>query len=290
MVLAMEQDLAGKNYIVTGANSGIGKVTATELARRGARVILACRSAEKAATVVDEIKRTTGNAQVEAVQLDLSDLPSVRRCAEQLLARDMPIHGLVNNAGITAGVFGVRAVTRDGFEPTFATNHLGHYLFTRLLLDRIKQTQGARIVNVASHSHYFVKKFPWHKLHKKPSLTGLGEYNVSKLANVLFTRELARRLAGTGVTVYATHPGQVMTNIWNRFPAPIRKLVTRGFITAEQGAVSTIHAAASPDVAAQSGLYYDQYGKEKRVSRLAQNDDLAKELWTRSAEWTGIPA
>ncbi len=286
----MQQDLAGKNFIITGANSGIGRVAARELAQRGAHVILACRSLERATPVADEIKRETGNANVEVVQLDVSDLASVRRCAETLLARDLPIHGLLNNAGITAGLRGEKQLTKEGFEPTFATNHLGHYLFTRLLLDRIKQTPGARIVNTASHSHYFAKKLDWNAVRKKPSFTGLREYNVSKLANVLFSKELAKRLAGTGVTVYSTHPGQVATNIWNRFPGPLRKLITRKFLTPEQGARSIIHLATAPEVAGETGLYYDEHGAQKRPSRLAQDDALAAELWTKSAEWTGLPA
>lgn len=286
----MQQDLAGKNIIITGANSGIGKVTARELARRGARVVMACRSLERARAVADEIVRETGNSQVEIVQLDLSDLASVRRCAEELLARDLPIHVLVNNAGISAGLRREKALSKDGFEPTFAANHLGHYLFTRLLLDRIKQTPGARIVNVASHSHYFAKKIDWDSLRKKPSITGLREYNASKLANVLFTKELARRLDGTGVTTYALHPGQVNTEIWDFLPRPVRSLVTRRFITPEQGAIASLHVATSPEVAEQTGLYYDEHGKQKWPSRVAQDEELARTLWNKSAEWTGLPA
>src|SRR5262249_46901835 len=147
LILAdMTTELAGKTFIVTGANTGIGKVTALELARQGAHVILACRSKQKAEAVVAEIKRETGNHGVEVVELDLGDLASVRRCAEQLLARpDLRIHGLINNAGLA----GQRGVTKDGFELQFGTNHLGPYLFTRLLLDRIKQSGPARIVNVS---------------------------------------------------------------------------------------------------------------------------------------------
>lgn len=286
----MEQDLAGKNFVVTGANSGIGKVTARELASRGAHVIMACRSLDKARAVADELKQATGNSQIEVVQLDLGDLASVRRCAEELLARDLPLHGLINNAGITAGVRGERNTTKEGFEPTFATNHLGHYLLTRLLLPRLQQTRGARIVNVASHSHYFAKRLDWDALRKRPSALGLREYNVSKLANVLFTKELARRLAGSGVTVYAVHPGQVATNIWDRFPGPIRKLITRNFLTPEQGARSTIHCATAPELADQTGLYYDEHGHEKRPARLASDEALASTLWSKSAEWTGLPA
>jgi retinol dehydrogenase 12 len=285
----MQQDLAGKHFIVTGANSGIGKVTARELARRGASVLIACRSLDKARAVADEINVEVGGPRVDTVVLDLSDLDSVRRCARDILARDTPIHGLINNAGITAGVRGEKATTKQGFEPTFGTNHLGHYLLTRLLLDRIEQTPGARIVNVASNSHYFAKRIDWERLRSTPSFTGLREYAVSKLANVLFTKELARRLDGSGITVYALDPGQVATNIWTRIPAPFRRLVTASFLTPEQGAFSTLHTATSPDVATQSGLYYDQHGHEKRPSRLASDDDLARTLWTKSAEWTGLP-
>ncbi len=289
----MTQDLAGKNFIVTGANSGIGKVTALELARRGARVLLACRSPERAQPIVDAIKQETGNQNVELVQMDLGSLASVRRAADEILAKNIPIHGLVNNAGITAGLRGQKDLTPDGFEPTFGTNHLGHYVLTRLLLDRVKQAgPGARIVNVSSHSHYMAKKLDWDRLKQKPGRVGLREYEVSKLCNVLFTKELAKRLAGSGVTVYATHPGQVATNIWKRFPQPLRWMFINGLrmITPEQGAVSMLHCATSPEVANDSGLYYDQYGKPKHPSRLAQREDLARELWTKSAEWTGMPA
>lgn len=287
----MDQDLAGKNFIVTGANSGIGKVTALELARRGAHVIMACRSVERAQPVADEIAKQTGNHQVEVVQLDLGSLESVRRTAAELLARNLPIHGLINNAGITAGLRGQKALSPDGFEPTFATNHLGHYLLTRLLLDRIKSTPGARIVNVSSHSHYMARKLRWEKLQQPPGRIGLKEYEVSKLCNVLFTKELARRLAGSGVTTYALHPGQVETNIWRRLPGPARWLFVKmmGMITPEQGAVSSLHCATAPEAANETGLYYDEFGKPKHPSRIAQDPELARTLWTKSAEWTGLP-
>src|ERR1041384_3519377 len=147
---ATAHDLANKLFIVTGANTGIGKVTAKELARAGAHVLLACRSKPKTDAVIDEIKRETGNDKVEYVPLDLGDLASVRACAEAILARNQPIHGLINNAGMA----GARGLTKDGFELTWGTNHLGPNLFTRLLLDRLKQAGTARIVNVARASPY----------------------------------------------------------------------------------------------------------------------------------------
>jgi NAD(P)-dependent dehydrogenase (short-subunit alcohol dehydrogenase family) len=280
-------DLANKTFVITGANTGIGKITALEIARRGAHVILACRSAEKTQPVVDEIQRETGNKHVEFVQLDLGDLASVRRCAEELLARKTPIHGLINNAGLG----GQRGQTKDGFEIQFGTNHLGHYLFTRLLLDRIKESGPARIVNVASASHYSAKGIDWEAVRKRTkSTTGMHEYEVSKLSNVLFTKELARRLEGSDVTTYAVHPGVVATDVWRRVPAPFRWVMKKFMWTPEQGAQSTIRAATAPELATETGRYYDKDGREKRPNRVADDIELASALWSKSAEWTGLPA
>ncbi|HUJ57822.1 MAG TPA: SDR family oxidoreductase [Kofleriaceae bacterium] len=283
----MTQDLANKTFIVTGANTGIGKITALELARRGARVICACRSPDKAQPVIDEIKRTTGNDQVELVTLDLGDLASVRRCAEQLLARDIPIHGLINNAGLA----GQRGTTKDGFEIQFGTNHLGPYLFTRLLLDRIKASGPARIVNVASASHYSAKAIDWDALRRPTrTRTAMHEYSVSKLSNVLFTKELARRLEGSKVTTYALHPGVVATDVWRRVPRPVRWVMKKFMVTPEQGAQTSLRCATAPELAEQTGRYYDRDGREKAPNQLADDPALARELWAKSAEWTGLSA
>lgn len=280
-------DLAGKNFIVTGANTGIGKVTATELARRGAHVILANRSKEKSQDVIAEITRETDHAP-ELIHLDLGDLASVRRAAEEILAKDLSIHGLINNAGL-AGQRG--RMTKDGFELAFGTNHLGHYLFTRLLLDRIVAAPGARIVNVASGSHYQAKKIDWATLREPThSLLGLREYEVSKLANVLFTKELARQLERTRVTVYAVHPGRVATDAWRRMPAPLRWAFKKTMLTPAEGARSTLRTATDPVLAGETGRYYTADGTERPPSRLALDADLAVQLWRRSAEWTGLPA
>ncbi|HEX5062480.1 MAG TPA: SDR family oxidoreductase [Kofleriaceae bacterium] len=280
-------DLAGKTFVITGANTGIGKITARELARRGAHVILACRSLDKTQPVIDEIKKETGNDKIEFVALDLADLASVRRCAEELLARKIPIHGLINNAGLA----GSRGTTKDGFELTFGTNHLGHYLFTRLLLDRIKESGPARIVNVASASHYQARGINWDALRAKTkSRTGLPEYAVSKLSNVLFTKELARRLEGSQVTTYALHPGVVATDVWRRVPGPVRWVMKKFMVTPEEGAQTSIRCATAPELASETGRYYDRDGKERRPNKLANDEELAKQLWTKSAEWTGLPA
>ena len=285
MLPATMTELAHKTFIITGANTGIGKITAKELARQGAHVILACRSKDKTLAVIEEIKRETHNERVEYIALDLGDLASVRACAKELLDRKLPIHGLINNAGLG----GARGETKDGFEIQFGTNHLGHYLFTRLLLDRIVESAPARIVNVSSASHYQAKKIDWDVLRGKTrTISGMREYAVSKLSNVLFTKELARRLEGTKVTTYALHPGVVATDVWRRVPSPLRWVIKRFMITPEEGAQASLRCAAAPELAGETGRYYDVGGKEKQPSRLADDAELAKTLWTKSAEWTSM--
>ena len=287
MLPAMPSDLANKLFIVTGATTGIGKITARELARGGARVLLACRSEAKTAAVIDELRREVPGAKLEYVHLDLGDLASVRACAQAINARNEPIHGLINNAGMA----GARGLTKDGFELTFGTNHVGPYLFTRLLLDRIKQAGRARIVNVASASHYQAKRIDWdaQQQHTR-SRTGLAEYAVSKLANVLFAKELARQLAGTEVTTYALHPGVVATDVWRKVPAPLRWLIKKFMITPEDGAVASLRCATDPALAGETGRYYDVGGVQKEPSKLANDAELARTLWTKSAALTGLPA
>jgi NAD(P)-dependent dehydrogenase (short-subunit alcohol dehydrogenase family) len=279
-----DQDLASKLFIVTGCNSGIGRVTATTLAARGAEVIMACRSRDKTEPVLAEIKAAGGNARFAA--LDLADLDSVRRFAAEFLAEKRPLAALVNNAGLA----GARGKTKDGFELAFGTNHLGPYLLTRLLLDHLKQHAPSRVVNVASKAHYRPKTFPWESLRESTKgITAFDEYSVSKLCNVLFTKELARRLEGTGVTTYAVHPGVVATDVWREVPAPFRWLMKLGMLTSEQGAQSSIIAAADPELAQATGRYYDWNGKDTRPSKLADDEVLAALLWKRSAEWVGLP-
>jgi retinol dehydrogenase 12 len=280
-------ELADRTFIITGANTGIGKITALELARRGARVILACRSKERTLPVIEEIRRETNNDRIELVPLDLSDLASVRACAKELLDRKLPIHGLINNAGLA----GQRGVTKDGFEIQFGTNHLGPYLLTRLLLDRIVESGPARIINVASQAHHNVRRFDWDALRQKTrTVTAMREYSISKLSNVLFTKELARRLAGTRVTTYAVHPGVVATDVWRRVPGPVRWAMKKFMITPEQGAQASLRCATAAELAGETGRYYDVGGQERQPSRLADDAALATELWARSAEWTGLAA
>jgi retinol dehydrogenase 12 len=279
-------DLAGRNILITGANTGIGRATAELLAARGAHVLLACRSLDKTQPVVDGIRAAGGSADM--VALDLGDLDQVRQCAEGLLATDRPINVLLNNAGLA----GTRGMTKSGFELAFGTNHVGHFLFTMLLMPRLLASPSSRIVNVASKSHYQAKGIDFAAVHTSTStITGLPEYEVSKLANVLFTRELARRIGPKGVRSYSLHPGVVASDAWRRVPWPFRQLMKLMMITNEKGAETSIYCATSPEVANQDGLYYDKC-KEVAPNPIANDAALARQLWEKSVEWTGadLPA
>jgi retinol dehydrogenase-12 len=272
-------DLHGKTFMVTGANTGIGRATAEELARRGGKVILACRSEDKTAPVIADIKAATGNQQVEYLSLDLSDLDAVRASAAAFLDRGEPLHVLVNNAGL-AGRGGLSA---QGFELTFAVNHLGHFLFTTLLLDRLRQGGGARVVNVSSDSHYSPKGIDFDDLRRPTKLPGLGEYGVSKLCNVLFTQELARRIPADEVSAYSLHPGVIASDIWRSVPWPIRPVMRLFMKSTEQGAATSLHCATAPDVGGRSGDFFVD-SRPKEPNKVA-TPELGKELWERSEAW-----
>jgi retinol dehydrogenase-12 len=272
---------AAGTVVVTGANTGIGKATALALAQEGWRVYVAARSAEKGEAAAASIKAAAGSDSVFFLALDLADLESVRSCAEGFLARGEPLHVLVNNAGVG----GARGLTRQGFELMFGVNHLGHFLLTQLLLERLTSTAPARVVTVASDAHYQARGIDWEALRRPArGITGLGEYAVSKLCNVLFSQELARRTAGTGVTTYALHPGVVASDIWRRVPWPVRPLITRRMLSVEQGAATSLYCATSPAVASESGLFYDK--SAPRPASPVATPELAAELWKRSEAWT----
>ncbi len=275
-------DLAGKTILITGANTGIGRATALALGARGAALYLACRSAARTQPVIDAL-RAQGSA-AEFLELDLGDLASVRRCAEAALDRVARLDVLLNNAGLA----GQRGRTKDGFELAFGVNHLGHFLLTELLLDRLIASAPSRIVNVSSRSHYSAKSIDWDALQRPTaSITGLPEYGVSKLCNVLHAKDLASRLEGRGVTTYALHPGTIASDVWRRVPWPVRPLLKLFLKSTAHGALTSIHCAASPDVAAESGLYYDDC-RVRRPNRLALDADVAVELRERSKAWTGL--
>jgi NAD(P)-dependent dehydrogenase (short-subunit alcohol dehydrogenase family) len=270
----------GKVSIVTGSNTGLGRATALELARRGSSVILASRSKERTAPALNEIAGEVGGDRVEFLQLDLASLASVKSATETFLSSGRPLHVLVNNAGLA----GRRGMTAEGFELTFGVNYLGHYLLTRLLLDRMVASAPARIVHVASSVHHRVGRINWDRLRQRRLLPATSEYAVSKLANLLFNSELAKRLAGTRVTTYAAHPGLAATDIYRVVPTPFRTLMTRNMPTPEDAARTQVWCATAPELSEESGSYYANV-EQKEPSPAARDAELAAELWSRSEEW-----
>ena len=270
---------AGRVALVTGANTGIGRVTALELARAGLHVFLACRNEARTRTVVNEIAAAGGKA--EWLPLELSDFDSVRDCARRFLALDRPLHLLVNNAGLA----GARGLTKSGFELAFGVNHMGHFLLTQLLLDRLKRSAPARIVTVSSRAHRRAGGIDW-DAQRRPTATrvAIKEYGVSKLANLLFSAELGRRLQGSGVTTYSLHPGVIASDIWRGVPWPLRALLRLGMISTEEGAKTTLHCALSPAVTGETGLYYSDC-RVVAPTAVGQDIALAGELWRRSEAW-----
>lgn len=267
--------------LITGANTGIGRVTARELARQGVHVFVACRSQERTQALLDEVHSVAPEARIEWLALDLASLKSVRQCAQSFLARGLPLHLLINNAGLA----GAKGQTEDGFELAFGVNHLGHFLLTQLLLERIKSSAPARIVTVASRAHYRAKGFDWKALREPTkTTTALDEYSVSKLANVLFSAELARRLQGTGVSTYSLHPGVVATEVWRSLPWPLDALLKLFLISPDKGAATSLHCASAVSVASETGLYYDEC-RPRTPSRLAGDPALAAQLWQNSEKW-----
>lgn len=274
-------DLAGRTCLVTGGNTGIGLATAAGLAGRGARVYLACRSQQAGEAAAARIQAAASGASVTFLPLDLADLASVRECAARFRALDEPLHVLVNNAGVA----GQRGVTADGFELAFGVNHLGHFALTTALLGCLAAAAPARVVTVASDAHYQAKGIDFGALRRRTrTITGMPEYATSKLCNVLFSAELARRTADSGITTYSLHPGVVASDIWRRVPWPVRPLIKTRMLSAEDGARTSLWCATAPELAEVSGRYFDNC-REREPSAVA-TPALARELWERSEAWT----
>jgi NAD(P)-dependent dehydrogenase (short-subunit alcohol dehydrogenase family) len=275
--------LKGKTCLITGVTQGIGRVTAREIGRLGPNMVLIARDKQRGLEVVEEVK-AAGNPQVELIVADLSSQAEVRRAAAEFLSRHDRLHLLINNAG---ALFGERKLTVDGLEMTFALNHLGYFLLTQELLGVLKASAPARIVNVASDAHRSARlDFDDLQCEKGFGPGGFGAYGRSKLANILFTNELAQRLAGTGVTANSLHPGVVATGFGSGGSALVRfgiRLARPFFRTPEDGAKTTIHLAVSPAVEGVTGKYFAN-SRETRPRPQALDDAAAKRLWQVSEE------
>jgi NAD(P)-dependent dehydrogenase (short-subunit alcohol dehydrogenase family) len=275
--------MAGKIVAITGANAGIGKETAVELARMGATVVMTSRDPGRGADALADVRTRSGSTDVALLPLDLADLASVRTFADELLSGYERLDVLVDNAGL---VMAERTETVEGFETTFGVNHLGHFYLTNLLLDRLQASAPSRIVVVSSHAHKMARRgLNFDDLQSTGRYRGFDTYAKSKLANIYFTRELARRLAGTGVTVNAVHPGYVASRFGRdgdmRFE-PLLKLGARLLaISPEQGARTSVYLASSPEVEGSTGGYYVKC-KPAAISKQAKDDIAAKRLWDAS--------
>ena len=284
-------DMQGKTVVVTGGNSGIGFETAAALAGMGARLIVTARNADKGRAAVAAIAERAGGAgQVQLVVFDLADLSSVRRGAGEILEEAPRLDVLVNNAGL---VLSERAETVDGFEATFGTNHLGPFLLTNLLLERVRASAPARLVNVASTAHNAARKgMPFDDLQSEKKYATMRVYGQSKLANILFTVELARRLEGSGVTANSLHPGTVRTGYGadgdsRGLLAFGIKIASPFFLSPAKGARTSIYLASDPAVAGVSGQYFVKC-KAKQPKRWARDPEAARRLWQVSEELVGL--
>lgn len=277
--------MQGKICLVTGANSGIGKATAEELAKMGAKVVMVCRDQGRGQTALAEIVAASDNKFIDLMLADLSSQSDIRRLAEEFLARYDRLHVLVNNAG---AVFLRRQLTVDGLEKTFALNHLGYFLLTNLLLDVIKRSAPARIVNVASVAHWR-SSIRFDDLQRERRYRFMEVYGQSKLANILFTFELSRRLEGSGVTVNCMHPGFVGSNLANNNGWIVRlgtTLIKPFARSPKKGAETVVYLATAPELQACSGRYYVDK-KETQSSPESRDEGVARRLWQVSEALTG---
>jgi len=287
-------DMAGKDVVITGGNTGIGKEAAVGLAGLGARVVITSRNEERGRSARQEIAERSGNDSVEVMSLDLASFRSIRSFAADVLDRFDHLDVLVNNAGL---ILRQRAETQEGFEETFGVNHLGHFLLTDLLLERLRASAPARVVVVSSDAHKGARHgLDFDDLQAERKYKWAKAYSKSKLANIYFTRELARRLDGTGVTVNALHPGFVRSefgrggDLGGIYGWGIKYLASPFAISPEKGARTTIYLASSPDVGGVSGGYFFK-SKLSTPSAVAQDDDAASRLWDASEKLVAsVPA
>jgi NAD(P)-dependent dehydrogenase (short-subunit alcohol dehydrogenase family) len=282
----MSAEMAGKVVLITGGNAGIGRETAVGLARKGAHVVFTSRDAARGSEALADIKRRSGSASVDVMSLDLASLASVREFASAFLDRYDRLDVLIDNAGL---VLGSRTVTEDGYETTFQVNHLGHFLLTELLRDRLVASAPSRVIVVSSDAHKSARNgLDFDDLQSERKYSSFGVYGKTKLANILFTRELARRLDGTGVTVNAVHPGFVAsrfgrdgdTGLLGRIAMP---LVRPFALNAEKGARTSIYLASDPAVEGITGAYWVKCAPVA-PSDAAQDAGAARKLWDASEQ------
>ena len=282
--------MIGKTCIVTGANSGIGKETALGLAQIGARMVMVCRNAEKGKAALEEIRRESGSSQVDLLIADMSSQASVRALAEQIRQKYPCLDVLVNNAG---GAAWARTLSAEGFELTLAANYLGAALLTLLLLDLLKASAPARIVNVSSSESQDARLDMQDLRFERRKYSAVAAYRQSKLLMNVFTFELARRLAGTGVTANCLHPGAVATNIWSADSMPsivklIVPLMKPFMLSSKQGAAVSLYLATSPEVAQVSGEYFVK-SKPAKSKPLSRDPKLMAEVWLCTEKMTSLP-
>ena len=287
-------DQTGRTAVITGANTGLGYETAAALTAKGAHVVLAVRNLEKGKAAADLISRRTPGASVALQQLDLTSLESIRSAADELRSKHDTIDLLINNAGV---MMTPKSTTKDGFELQFGTNHLGHFALTGLLLDRVLAVPGSRVVTVSSTGHRFARGIRFDDLQWEHDYSRVGAYGQAKLANLMFTYELQRRLIGTNTIAAAAHPGGSNTELMRNLPAAIRgvgTLLTPLFQGPDMGALPTLRAATDPGVL--GGQYFgpdgfgEQRGYPKIVGSTAASHDTAaqRRLWAVSEELTGV--
>jgi NAD(P)-dependent dehydrogenase (short-subunit alcohol dehydrogenase family) len=288
-------DLSGKNALVTGANTGIGQETARVLALRGAHVIMACRNLEKAEQARQSILKSAGgrigDSQIDLLELDLNSLAKTRQSAEEFSRMNLPLHLLINNAGI---MIPMERRTEDDFEAHLGINHLAHFLFTNLVMDSLQAAEAARVVVVSSSAMGMATLTPaledlnW----KKRKFSGLRSYGDSKLMNLMFARELNRRFETKGVVANALHPGLIATELARdqSLPFMFMGIFMLPFMkSVPQGAATTLYVATSPEYEHRGGLFFGDCQEKKAMHKLALDDRIGTDLWQRSCELTGLP-
>jgi NAD(P)-dependent dehydrogenase (short-subunit alcohol dehydrogenase family) len=291
-VRRLDQAIAGetmqdKHIVITGPTAGIGRAASLDLAARGARLTLLCRNPEKGAALSAEIV-AAGGLEPQLVQMEMADLSSVRRAAQELLDADRPVHVLLNNAGV---VNTARRLSADGYEETLAVNHFAPFLLTGLLLPLLQRAEGARIVNVSSGAHAFVRGMGFDDMQAEKGFSTFTEYGRSKLANILFTRSLARRLGGQDITVNCLHPGAVATSLGTQNDGLISRLLPKllkpFFRTPEKGASTSIYLCTSADVADVTGEYFVN-SRRAKPKPWARDHEAAERLWAYTEACTGF--